>query len=289
MIPAMVFFFQFHDMTSKKKATYPTQMKGKIMAYETIIYEISEGIATITINRPKVLNALSLEVLAEILDAALMANKDEAVKVLVLTGAGKAFVAGADISQMQNFGTRQGLAFGDLGHSVLQAFESMDKPVIAAVNGFALGGGTEISLGCDFIYASTKAKFGQPEVNLGIIPGFGGTQRLARCVGMNKARELIYTGDIINAEEARRIGLVSELFEPDELMEKVYEKARLLITKGPVAIATAKRVINKGADLSLDAALEFEKQAFGGLFGSEDQTEGMAAFLEKRPANFKNR
>jgi enoyl-CoA hydratase len=183
---------------------------------------------------------------------------------------------------------RDGMRFGDLGHAVLNGLEALDKPVIAAVNGFALGGGTELSLACDFIYASTKAKFGQPEVNLGIIPGFGGTQRLARTVGMNKARELIYTGDVISAEEAKRIGLVAELFEPEELMAKVREKAQLVAAKGPVAIAAAKRVMNKGVDLSLDAALELEKQAFAALFGTEDQKEGMQAFVEKRKPAFKN-
>jgi len=259
------------------------------MSYETIKYEVAEGIATITINRPDVLNALNLTVLRELLDAIGEASADEQVKVLILTGEGRAFVAGADIAQMKDFGTREGLAFGDQGHAVMAALETMDKPAIAAVNGFALGGGTELSLGCDFVYASTKAKFGQPEVNLGIIPGFGGTQRLARTVGMNKARELIYTGAIIDAEEARRIGLVAEVFEPDGFLEKVREKAKLVMSKGPVAIATAKRVMNKGVDLTLDSALELEKQAFSALFGSDDQSEGMTAFVEKRPAEFKNR
>jgi enoyl-CoA hydratase len=265
------------------------QREGKTMSFETILYEVKDGIATITLNRPNVLNALNLQVLGEMLDAIGQASADDEVKVVILTGAGRAFAAGADIAEMKDFTTRQGLAFGDLGHSVLLGFETMDKPVIAAVNGVALGGGTEISMGCDFIYASTKAKFGQPEVNLGIIPGFGGTQRLARSVGMNNARELIYTGEIIGAEEAKRIGLVAEVFEPEELMDKVREKALLLMSKGPVAISTAKRVMNKGVDLSLDAALEFEKQSFAALFGSEDQTEGMTAFVEKRKAVFKNK
>jgi enoyl-CoA hydratase len=258
------------------------------MKYETILYEVSEGIAQITINRPDVLNALNLQVLAELLDAIGRVRADAAAKIVILTGAGRSFVAGADIAQMSGFGVRDGMRFGDLGHAVLNALEALDKPVIAAVNGFALGGGTEISLGCDFVYASTKAKFGQPEVNLGIIPGFGGTQRLARTVGMNKARELIYTGDVISAEEAKRIGLVAELFEPEELMAKVREKAQLIISKGPLAIATAKRVMNKGVDLSLDAALELEKQAFAALFGTEDQKEGMKAFVEKRKPAFRN-
>lgn len=259
------------------------------MTYEMIKYEVSDGIGTITINRPEVLNALNMQVLAEMLSAVGEASADEAVKVVVLTGAGRSFIAGADIAQMKDFGTVEGLRFGDLGHSVLLALETMDKPVIAAVNGFALGGGTEVSLGCDFIYASAKAKFGQPEVNLGIIPGFGGTQRLARTVGMNKARELIYTGEVIDAAEAKRIGLVSEVFEPEELMEKVTEKAKLLMGKGPLAIAAAKRVMNKGVDLALDSALEFEKQTFSALFGSKDQKEGMTAFVEKRAAAFERK
>jgi len=259
------------------------------MTYEMIKYEISDGIGTITINRPEVLNALNMQVLAEMLSAVGEASAHEAVKVVVLTGAGRSFIAGADIAQMKDFGTVEGLRFGDLGHSVLLALETMDKPVIAAVNGFALGGGTEVSLGCDFIYASAKAKFGQPEVNLGIIPGFGGTQRLARTVGMNKARELIYTGEVIDAAEAKRIGLVSEVFEPEELMEKVTEKAKLLMGKGPLAIAAAKRVMNKGVDLALDSALEFEKQTFSALFGSKDQKEGMTAFVEKRAAAFERK
>jgi enoyl-CoA hydratase len=258
------------------------------MKYETILYEVSEGIATITINRPDVLNALNLQVLADLLDAIAKVKADAAVKVVILTGAGRSFIAGADIAQMSGFCVRDGMKFGDMGHAVLSGLEALDKPVIAAVNGFALGGGTEVSLGCDFVYASTKAKFGQPEVNLGIIPGFGGTQRLARTVGMNKARELIYTGDVIGAEEAKRIGLVAEIYEPEELMAKVREKAQLLMGKGPLAIAAAKRVMNKGVDISLDAALELEKQAFAALFGTGDQKEGMTAFVEKRKPAFKN-
>ena len=259
------------------------------MSFETIQYEVGEGIATITINRPDVLNALNMQVLRELLAAARDAREDDAVKVVLLTGAGRSFVAGADIAQMKEFGTREGVEFGDLGHAVLRELETLDKPVIAVVNGFALGGGTEISLGCDFIYASSKAKFGQPEVNLGIIPGFGGTQRLARTVGMNKARELVYTGQIIDAKEAHRIGLVAEVFEPDALMDAAREKAKLLMGKGPLAVAAAKRVMNKGCDLALDSALELEKQAFAALFGTADQAEGMEAFVEKRDARFQGR
>jgi len=259
------------------------------MNYETIKYEVIEAIGTITINRPDVLNALNMQVLKDLLAAIGEVAADENVRVLILTGAGRAFIAGADIAQMKDLGTREGLAFSDLGHAVLTGLEALNKPVIAAVNGFALGGGTEVTLGCDFIYASKKAKFGQPEVSLGIIPGFGGTQRLARTVGVNKARELIYTGEIIDADEAKRIGLVAEVYEPEELMEKVTQKANLLMSKGPAAISTAKRVINKGVDLSLDAALELEKQAFSALFGSADQKEGMDAFLGKRKADFQGK
>jgi enoyl-CoA hydratase len=258
------------------------------MNFETILYEIKEGVCTIAINRPEFLNALNNQVLIELLTAIHQMEKDDAVKVVILTGEGRAFVAGADIEFMKNLSTKEGLAFADLGHNVICSLEGLNKPVIAAVNGFALGGGLELAMGCDFIYASVKAKFGQPESGLGIIPGFGGTQRLARLVGINKARELIFTGEIIKAEEARRIGIVSEIFDPETLMEKVNEKAALLTSKGLLAIASVKRIMNKGVDLSLDAALELEKQAFSALFGSEDQTEGMTAFMEKREANFKN-
>lgn len=259
------------------------------MSFETIKYEVQDGIATITVNRPEVLNALNLQVLRDILVAIGRARSSQDVGVVVLTGEGRAFVAGADIAAMNNFCTFEALEFADLGHEVMRQFETLPKPVIAAVNGFALGGGTEIALGCDFIYASTKAKFGQPEVNLGIIPGFGGTQRLARSVGANKARELIFTGEVIDAAEAKRIGLVSDVFEPEALMEQVRAKAKLLQSKGPLAVAAAKRAMDKGLDIGLDAACELEKQTFVALFGTEDQKEGMTAFVEKRKPNFKNR
>ena len=259
------------------------------MKFETILYDIREGICTITINRPKALNAMNNQVLNELLSAIRQVENDDSVKVVILTGEGRAFVSGADIEFMKNLSTKEGLAFADLGHRVMDSLEGLSQPVIAAVNGFALGGGLELAMACDFIYASEKAKFGQPEVGLGVIPGFGGTQRLARLVGINKARELVYSGEIINAEEAYRIGIVSEIVAPESLMEKVNEKANMIMSKGLLAIASAKRIMNKGADLSLDAALELEKQAFSALFGSEDQTEGMKAFLEKREAQFKNK
>jgi len=260
------------------------------MAYEMILVEQAEGIATITINRPKALNALNRQVLVELLDALKTIGNNHEIGVVILTGAGdKSFIAGADIKEMLGFGTLDGLKFADLGHEVLATMEGMPQVVIAAVNGFALGGGTEVSMGCDIIYAAKNAKFGQPEVKLGIIPGFGGTQRLSRLVGLVKARELIFTGDTIGAEEAKRIGLVADVFEPAELMTKVREKARTILSNGMVAVIAAKRVMNKGFDLALSSAVEMEKQAFSALFGTEDQKEGMQAFTDKRKASFKRR
>jgi enoyl-CoA hydratase len=259
------------------------------MNFKTIKYEVKDGIAFITINRPEVLNALNSDVLNDLLAAAGAAGKDSNAKIIILTGEGRAFVAGADIAAMKSMTAKEALAMTNLGHTVMNTFESLDKPVLAAVNGFALGGGMELCLASDFIYASKKAKFGQPETNLGIIPGFGGTQRLAHIVGINKARELIYTCDMIDADEAKRIGLVAEVYEAEELMAKVIEKAKLIMSKGPCAIATAKRVMNKGLGISLDSALELERQGFSALFGTDDHLEGLSAFVEKRKADFKNK
>ncbi len=259
------------------------------MGYENVIVEKKGHVGILTINRPKALNALNSATLMDILAGiGELTGKD--VRVIVLTGAGdKAFVAGADIKEMAGYTVQQGLAFAELGHRVCNMLEELAQPVIAAVNGYALGGGTELALACDLIYASTKARFGQPEVNLGIMPGFGGTQRLCRRVGLAKGRELIFTGEMIDAQEAKRIGLVNEVFEPEELMAKVVERAELIASKGPVAVAMSKRAMNKGYDLALGPALELEKQIFAGLFGTEDQKEGMAAFVEKRKPQFKGR
>ncbi len=256
------------------------------MNLKTIKYSTDNGIAIVTINRPEVLNALNADVLHDILAASGEAEKDSSVKVVILTGEGRSFVAGADIAAMSNFNTAEAREFVSLGHRAMNSLENMSKPVIAAVNGFALGGGMELSLACDFIYASKDAKFGQPEMKLGIIPGFGGTQRLAHVVGINKARELIYTCDTIDAEEAKRIGLVAEVFEPEDLIAKVTEKAKALMTKGPAGLAAAKLVMKQGLGKSLESSLELEKTIFSGLFGTQDQKEGMAAFLEKRPAKY---
>ncbi|MFO0664322.1 MAG: enoyl-CoA hydratase-related protein [Polyangiaceae bacterium] len=245
------------------------------------------GICTLTLNRPDKLNALNAELIGALDQAldALAAKKD--LRCVILTGAGeKAFAAGADIVAMSTMKPAEAKAFADLGHRVGAKLEGLHAPVIAAVNGFALGGGCELALACDFIYASDRAKFGQPEVNLGVIPGFGGTQRLTRRVGPARARELCYTGDIIAADEALRIGLANKVFPGAELLDKAKEAAQKIAEKGPLAIAQCKRVIERGADLPLASANELEAQAFSALFGSSDQKEGMAAFVAKRKAEF---
>ncbi len=243
-------------------------------------------VSTLTIDRPDKLNALSEEVLADLGAAIETIAGNEDVWAAVITGTGKAFVAGADIAAMKGMSEAQGRAFGALGHDVFTAIENLRCPVIAAVNGFALGGGCELALACDFVYASTRAKFGQPEVNLGIIPGFGGTQRLPRRVGSALARELIYTGQMLNAEEALRIGLANAVFEPHELLTAAHKTAAEIASKGPLAVAAAKRLIRDGADLPLPEANRLEQEAFGEAFGTHDQREGMAAFLEKRAPAF---
>ena len=244
-------------------------------------------IATLTINRPDKLNALSQEVLSDLsAEVETLASKDD-IGAALITGTGKAFVAGADIAAMKSMTEAEGLRFGALGHGVFAAIENLRFPVIAAVNGFALGGGCELALACDFIYASTKAKFGQPEVGLGIIPGFGGTQRLPRRVGSAVARELIYTGKMINAQEALRIGLANAVFEPDELLGAAAKTASEIASNGPLAVAAAKRLIRDGVDMPLPEASRLEQATFGEAFGTQDQREGMSAFLEKRAPAFK--
>jgi len=244
-------------------------------------------VVTLTIRRPEKLNALDAKVLAELTsELCELIAQATPPRAVVLTGEGKAFVAGADIAGMAELTPAQAKAFAAQGHGVGVLIETAPFPVIAAVNGFALGGGCELALACDFIYASEKAKFGQPEVKLGVIPGFGGTQRLARRVGLGRARELVYTGDMIDAAEALRIGLVNAVFAPDALLAKAMETAKKIAAQGPLAIAAAKRVMLNGADADLRTANELEATAFAALFGSADQREGMRAFLDKRTATF---
>jgi len=260
------------------------------MPYETVRLERDGNVAVITINRPDKLNALNPQVCRDLLGALNEAACDDAVGAIVLTGAGdKAFVAGADIAAMSKMSPMEGRAFADLGHAIGDTIAGCPKPVIAAVNGFALGGGTELAIACDVIYASERAKFGQPEVKLGIIPGFGGTQRLARLVGLQKAKELVLSGDTIDAAEALRIGLVCAVVPHAELLDKAKDLARRMAAAGPLAVGQAKRAMNHGYDLSLPAALELEKQTFAALFGTQDQQEGMGAFLAKRKPAFQGK
>jgi enoyl-CoA hydratase len=258
--------------------------------YSTLLVTTEDAVATLTLNRPDKLNALNAELLKELYAAVHALEADATVRAVVVTGAGeKAFAAGADIAAMSEMSTTQAKTFADLGHAIGAAMEASRVPYVAAVNGFALGGGCELALACDFIYAADKAKFGQPEVNLGVIPGFGGTQRLARRVGIGRARELCMTGDIIGAEEALRIGLVNRVTSREELVGAAREAAKKIAGKGPLAVAQCKRVMLRGADLPLTTAHELEAQAFSALFGSQDQREGMKAFVEKRPARFEGR
>ncbi len=249
------------------------------------IEQPQDGVTVMKISAPKSLNALNSTILKEISD--FIANLDKATRVLIITGDGeKSFVAGADISEMAHLNEPQGQEFGRLGAQVFRAIETLPIPVIAAVNGFALGGGCEIAMACDIRIASSKAKFGQPEVGLGIIPGFSGTCRLPKLVGQGYAKEMIYTGKVIRADEALRIGLVNAVYEPEELMPKAMEMAAMMLKNAPVAIRLAKQSINEGYDLDADAAIAHENTLFGKCFATKDQKEGMDAFLNKRAAKF---
>ncbi len=257
------------------------------MAYETLKYELEDGVGILTIDRPKALNALSPRVLEEFSAVLDGVEGNEEVRVLIVTGAGKAFVAGADISVMAKFDSLEAKRFALFGQAILNRLGSLAQPVIAAVNGFALGGGCELALACDFIYASEAAKFGQPEINLGVIPGFGGTQRLARRVGLAMAKELCLTGDMIGAEEAFRIGLVNKVFPAEELMAAAKKTALGMAQKGRVSLREAKTAIEQGIETDLAKACAWEADRFGICFASPDQKEGMTAFLEKRKPEFK--
>jgi enoyl-CoA hydratase len=257
------------------------------MNYENIIVTTDEAIATIAFNRPKALNALNAALLEELSHAVDTIKANPEIRVLVLTGAGdKAFVAGADIKELNGLTSLQAKAVAMRGQGAIDKIAAMPIPVIAAVNGYALGGGTEIALACDFIYASDTASLGLPETNLGLIPGFGGTQRLARLIGPNQAKELIFTGKIIPAAQAKAMGLVNHVFAADELMEQVMSTARVLVDKGRVSLRAAKEAIDRGMDTDLATGLRFEQNAFALCMASEDAREGTEAFIEKRKANF---
>jgi enoyl-CoA hydratase len=262
--------------------SYPT--------FDTIKITVDGTLATVAISREAALNALSSKVITELTHAAATIEVSADIRVVALTGAGeKAFVAGADIAEMQDLTPVQAQAFSEMGGALGTAIETSEKPWIAQVNGFALGGGCELALACDFIYASDTAKFGQPEVKLGVIPGFGGTQRLARRVGIAKAKELCMTGDTIDAAEALRIGLCDAVFPAAELAGKVRKLAERIAANGPLAVAEVKRLVHQGQSTTLEHALALEQRSFGLMFATADQREGMAAFLAKprRAASFK--
>jgi enoyl-CoA hydratase len=258
------------------------------MAYENLLFEKKDNIAVITMNRPKALNALNNDTLKE-LDAALTVIKEDAgIKGAVITGSGKAFVAGADIAQMADNTSEQARVYMEFAQEVFNRIELMGKPFIAAVNGFALGGGCELSMACDIRIASENAVFGQPEVNLGLIPGFGGSQRLPRLIGLGMARELIYTGRNVKADEAKALGLANKVVPADALLDEALAMMKIIVSKSGIAIRYAKIAINRGADTDIYKAMELEKDLISLCFATEDQKEGCKAFLEKRPAKFKN-
>jgi len=257
------------------------------MEYKNLLFEKVNKIAKITINRPEKLNALNAVTFSELNHLLDFLQNDNSILVVIITGSGeKAFVAGADIKELSNLDTNNGVKFSLFGQSVFNKIENLSKPVIAAVNGFALGGGCELALACHIRYASENAKFGQPEVNLGVIPGYGGTQRLARQIGTGRALEYILTGDIITAQEAYSIGLVNKVFPSEELLLKSIELAEKIIAKGKDAIAKSIKSINAVDNISLLEGLKFEAQQFGDCCGTEEFIEGTTAFLEKRKPNF---
>lgn len=256
------------------------------MSYNTVLFAVEDGVAVLTFNRPDKLNALSAEMLAEIgqvLDQ--VAQKPE-IRVLLLTGKGRAFIAGADINAFLEFGPLEARKFADIGQVLAAKIEQLPIPVVACVNGFALGGGCELAMCCDIIYASEAARFGQPEVNLGIMPGFGGSQRLARLVGKGVAKEMCLTGRVINAEEARTMGLVARVFPNASFMEECTKVARSLADKGRVSLRAIKQTIDRGFDVDLKNACALEADAFALCFASPDAKEGASAFLGKRPPKF---
>ena len=260
------------------------------MEYENLLLSVEDKIGILTINRTKALNALNMATLKEIQLAIQEIRENPSVRVLIITGAGeRAFVAGADIQEMVGMSSIEALNFSRLGHFTLKMIQDLDRPVIAAVNGYALGGGTEMALACDFIYASENARFGLPEVTLGIFPGFGGTQRLPRLIGKGKAKELIFTGKMITAQEAFQIGLVNAVFPQASLMEEVKKVAAQVAGNGPVGVRLAKMVVDSGFNMDLWEACSLESYAFSIGFTTEDQKEGMKAFLEKRKPSYQGR
>lgn len=260
---------------------------GGMGEYKTLLYEKKEGIGTITINRPEALNALNTQVFKEIYSLLEEIEKDDGVKVVIITGKGdKAFVAGTDIKEMENLACNQARDLAMLARKTIDKIEALKKPVIAAINGFALGGGCELAMACDLRIASEKAKLGQPEINLGIIPGSGGTQRLPRLIGSSRAKRLIFTGELVDAKTAHEIGLVDMVVPHDQLMDESKKLAFTIAGKSKVALALAKSAINRGLGLDLRTGLDYEIECFAQCFATSNQKEGMKAFLERRKSLF---
>lgn len=260
------------------------------MEFKNTLYEKSEGIATITINRPQALNALNEETLKEISSRIADAKQDENIRVIVFTGAGdRAFCAGADLNMMKGKSAYKGMHLSYIGQRLTLEIEELEKPVIAALNGYTLGGGLELAMACDLRIASENAQLGQPEVNVGLIPGWGGTQRLPRLVGKGKAKEMIFTGGRIDAKTAERLGLVNKVVPLDQLKSVVKEFASEIMSKPPIAIELAKQLINKSTEIDLRVGLINEAEAFGVLASTEDFREGVGAFLEKRKPHYKGK
>ena len=259
------------------------------MAYKNIVVEKKEGIATITVNRPEVLNALNVATITELTAAVQELEQDKHVKVAIITGKGKAFIAGADIKQMSTMSVLEAKEFSEMGHGLLDAIRASRLPYIAMINGYALGGGCELLMACDITVAARSAKLGQPEINLGISPGFCGTQCLPRLVGRAKAKELMLTGNNISAEEAHRIGLVTNIVDDENLGKETMTIAETIAQKSPVQTAFIKALVNKGTDIDMHSACALEISYFSSGFSTEDQKEGMSAFLEKRKPCFKGK
>ena len=258
--------------------------------YQTIRYEKNDGIAFVTINRPEALNALNSTVISELELVIAEIEKDADLRAMILTGEGRSFVAGADIGEQYPLDVASGRKWGQRGSALMRRIEKLEIPTIAAVNGFALGGGCELAMSCDIILASEKAKFGQPEVGLGITPGFSGTQRLPRRVGIAKAKELIYSGKVIGAAEAEKIGLVNAVYAPEELMNGAIAMAKSFMANAPIAVKYSKACIDRGMDMDIDNGIALENELFAMCFATADQKEGMGAFLEKRKEkNFQNK
>lgn len=259
------------------------------MSYKKLILEKKDGICLLTMNNPSNLNALSPSTVAELSEAIDEIDRDDTINIVIMTGSGKAFIAGADILYMKDLDPIGAKAFARNTTDIYRKIEASSKVFIAAINGYALGGGCELSLSCDLRIASSRAKLGLPETNLGIIPGGGGTQRLPRLIGIAKSKELIFTGEAIDASEAYQIGLVNKVVEPDQLLEESYKMARRILKNGLIAIGYAKDAINKGLQADLNTAIDYENNSFGLCFSTEDQKEGMQAFSEKRPPIYEKR